>query len=98
MLNKNRLVTLPEAIHFLTDVEVGTQNLSALGWLHHSPGISLGPQGWGVGWVRRGELRANTWPWIQRSFHIPSSHQSLECSGDLHPCHTLKCPCECLLH
>lgn len=52
VLNKNRLVTLPEAIHFLTDVEVGTQNLSALGWLHHSPGTSLGPQGWGVGWVR----------------------------------------------
>lgn len=52
MLNKNRLVTLPETIHFLTDVEVGTQYLSALGWLHHSPSTSLGSQGCRVGWKR----------------------------------------------
>lgn len=52
MLNKNRLVTLPEAIHFLTDVEVGTQYLPALGWLCHSPNPSLGSQGCRVGWMK----------------------------------------------
>lgn len=52
VLNKNRLVTLPEAIHFLTDVEVSTQHLSALGWLLHSPSTSLGSQGCQMGWMR----------------------------------------------
>lgn len=31
VLNKNRLVTLPEAIHFLTDVEVRAQHPLRLG-------------------------------------------------------------------
>lgn len=46
VLNKNRLVTLPEAIHFLTDVEVRAQHSSTSSWVHHSPSVSLGSVGW----------------------------------------------------
>lgn len=54
VLNKNRLVTLPEAIHFLTDLEVGAPHPLHLGLgppqPQHVPGTT--GLGWGMG---RGE-------------------------------------------
>lgn len=45
VLNKNRLVTLPEAVHFLTEIEVGRG--AAPGWGGGRPAGETGAASWG---------------------------------------------------
>lgn len=74
VLNKNRLVTLPEAIHFLTEVEVRPHRSPAGG-----PGCGVG---WGDGRARRfgadgtKRLSPGAW-WIRDSFYPPHCFRAL---------------------